>query len=321
MRSSWTSSGSSSALRVAPGHARAAQRRLHAAAELAQRERLGDVVVGAELEAEDLVDLLGLGGEHDDRHRRARAQPPADLEAVEARASSRRARRGRTVGSPKRASASRPSARLHDLVAVLAQRDSRAASGSTARRRRAGCGAVRSSIWPSRTGYAQLPCRFRMLDPRIYRAALVPGAARADRRRVLAAGSPAADRARRSRPTPSTAPRAHGELDGARRAPIPARRAGRRRRRGARRRRRRRASARMGSAIRSARRRFEGETIDGERTLTTVIARQVGPPGPGLVVVAHRDAAGRGARGRAVGHRGDDRARARGRAAGACGAR
>ncbi|MCW3049207.1 MAG: hypothetical protein JWO74_3491, partial [Solirubrobacterales bacterium] len=41
---------------------------------------------------------------------------------------------------------------------------------------------------------------------------------------------------------------------------------------------------------------FTGETIDGERTLTTVIARQVGAPGPGLVVVAHRDAAGRGAK-------------------------
>jgi hypothetical protein len=41
---------------------------------------------------------------------------------------------------------------------------------------------------------------------------------------------------------------------------------------------------------------FQGETIDGERTLTTVIARQVGAPGPGLVVVAHRDAAGRGAK-------------------------
>jgi hypothetical protein len=40
---------------------------------------------------------------------------------------------------------------------------------------------------------------------------------------------------------------------------------------------------------------FRGETIDGERTLTTVLARQVGAPGPELVVVAHRDAAGRGA--------------------------
>src|SRR3954468_22233304 len=40
---------------------------------------------------------------------------------------------------------------------------------------------------------------------------------------------------------------------------------------------------------------FRGETIDGTRTLTTVLARQVGSPRPGLVVVAHRDAAGRGA--------------------------
>jgi hypothetical protein len=41
---------------------------------------------------------------------------------------------------------------------------------------------------------------------------------------------------------------------------------------------------------------FRGQTIDGERTLTTVLGRQVGAPGPELVVVAHRDAAGRGAR-------------------------
>jgi hypothetical protein len=41
---------------------------------------------------------------------------------------------------------------------------------------------------------------------------------------------------------------------------------------------------------------FEGETADGMRRLTTVIARQVGQPGPGLVIVAHRDALGRGAR-------------------------
>jgi hypothetical protein len=41
--------------------------------------------------------------------------------------------------------------------------------------------------------------------------------------------------------------------------------------------------------------RFRGETIDGERPLTTVMARQVGAPGPELVIVAHRDAAARGA--------------------------
>jgi hypothetical protein len=42
--------------------------------------------------------------------------------------------------------------------------------------------------------------------------------------------------------------------------------------------------------------RFEGETIDGERTLTTVLATQAGAPAPQLVVMAHRDAAGHGAR-------------------------
>ena len=67
-------------------HPGAAQRGLHPRAELAHRERLGDVVVRAELEAEDLVDLLGLGREHDDRHGLALgAQAPADLEAVHAR--------------------------------------------------------------------------------------------------------------------------------------------------------------------------------------------------------------------------------------------
>jgi hypothetical protein len=35
-----------------------------------------------------------------------------------------------------------------------------------------------------------------------------------------------------------------------------------------------------------------GQTIDGEQELTTVVATRPGRPGPGLVVVAHRDAAG-----------------------------
>jgi hypothetical protein len=39
------------------------------------------------------------------------------------------------------------------------------------------------------------------------------------------------------------------------------------------------------------------QTIDGKRTLRTVIATRPGAPGPGLVVVAHRDAAGSPARG------------------------
>ncbi len=42
--------------------------------------------------------------------------------------------------------------------------------------------------------------------------------------------------------------------------------------------------------------RSSGQTIDGERELATVVATRPGRPGPGLVVVAHRDAAGAPAR-------------------------
>lgn len=44
------------------------------------------------------------------------------------------------------------------------------------------------------------------------------------------------------------------------------------------------------------RRALTGRTIDGELTLDTVIATRLGAPGPGIVVVAHRDAAGPSAR-------------------------
>lgn len=40
-------------------------------------------------------------------------------------------------------------------------------------------------------------------------------------------------------------------------------------------------------------RRFKGETVGGERSLETVMATRLGRPGPGIVVVAHRDAVGR----------------------------
>ena len=49
------------------------------------RERLRDVVVRAELEPDDLVQLVVAGREHDDRHRAARAEPLADLEPVDPR--------------------------------------------------------------------------------------------------------------------------------------------------------------------------------------------------------------------------------------------
>jgi hypothetical protein len=41
--------------------------------------------------------------------------------------------------------------------------------------------------------------------------------------------------------------------------------------------------------------RYRGETIDGTRNLVDVVATRPGQPGPGIVVVAHRDAAGHGA--------------------------
>jgi hypothetical protein len=42
--------------------------------------------------------------------------------------------------------------------------------------------------------------------------------------------------------------------------------------------------------------RYQGQTIDGTRNLVDVVATRPGAPGPGLVVVAHRDAAGTNAR-------------------------
>src|SRR3954451_1260937 len=66
-----------------PRHPGAPQRGLDPRAELAHGERLGDVVVGAQLEPDHLVDLLRLRGQHDDRHARASAQPPAHLEPVD----------------------------------------------------------------------------------------------------------------------------------------------------------------------------------------------------------------------------------------------
>src|SRR5438477_34413 len=56
--------------------------RLHARDELTRAERLRHVIVGAELEAEDAVDLAVARGQHDDRDLAGRAQTAADLEAV-----------------------------------------------------------------------------------------------------------------------------------------------------------------------------------------------------------------------------------------------
>jgi hypothetical protein len=63
----------------------AAQHRLHALDQEALREWFADEVVGAHLEAEQLVDLLVLGGEEDHRHVGLLAQPAQQLHAVHAR--------------------------------------------------------------------------------------------------------------------------------------------------------------------------------------------------------------------------------------------
>src|SRR6266699_565768 len=64
---------------------RATQHRVHAGEHLANREWLGDVVVGAKLETDDLVDLGVLGRDDDDRHAAALAKRAAEVEAAHPR--------------------------------------------------------------------------------------------------------------------------------------------------------------------------------------------------------------------------------------------
>ena len=70
------------ALLAAPVGRRAAEDALHARHELARVERLRQVVVGADLEPDDLVDVLVAGGQHQDRHVGALAHAAADLQPV-----------------------------------------------------------------------------------------------------------------------------------------------------------------------------------------------------------------------------------------------
>ena len=76
---------------VRGAHGVAPEQRGDAREEDARAERLRDVVVGAELEAERLVDLVVARREEHERHAvTALAQLPAQREAVERRACSRR---------------------------------------------------------------------------------------------------------------------------------------------------------------------------------------------------------------------------------------
>ena len=62
-----------------------AQQRAHPGQQLGQPERLADVVVGARVEADDEVDLVGAGGEHEHRQvGHVEPHPAAHLEPVHA---------------------------------------------------------------------------------------------------------------------------------------------------------------------------------------------------------------------------------------------
>ena len=62
-----------------------AERDPHARQQLADAERLGQVIVGAGIESLDLVPLAPARGEHDDRRGRPRADAAGDLDAVQVR--------------------------------------------------------------------------------------------------------------------------------------------------------------------------------------------------------------------------------------------
>ncbi len=60
----------------------ASQHVAHAREQLARVERLREVIVGADLEADDAVHLVALAGQHNDRHLTGGTQLAADGEAV-----------------------------------------------------------------------------------------------------------------------------------------------------------------------------------------------------------------------------------------------
>ena len=66
-------------------HAVAAQHRADARNQLAAAERLGQIIVGAHFEADDAVDFVAFGGEHDDRDVAFGAQRAAERQPVLAR--------------------------------------------------------------------------------------------------------------------------------------------------------------------------------------------------------------------------------------------
>ena len=112
---------------VAPAvERRAAEDALHARDELAGVEGLRQVVVGADLEPDDLVDILVAGGQHQDRHVRSLAHAAADLDAVHVGQVEIEDDQRRHLGGDRVQRRAARSDRLHDVAGVLQiERDER----------------------------------------------------------------------------------------------------------------------------------------------------------------------------------------------------
>ena len=302
----------------------APQRGLHAAAELAHREGLGDVVVGAELEADDLVDLLGLAvsmmiGTVLRARSRRQTSSPSSLGIITS--STTRSK----LPSPKRLSASPPVAGEDDLVAVLAQREARAVSGSTPRRRPGGSEADGRPCRALRLGLDRWRIRRSVQAPTTVpsrrcstRASTGPHCCPSCSSLIVVAFS------LEDRPGPLRTSFAPDAFDGERAARTARRARARRTPRGvpgapATRRSARPSRAAAMRAAAARRVRYAHATRARRSTATATLRHRHALSGPGArrarrsCVVAHRDSARRGSEGRPVGHRGAARARERDR--------
>ena len=163
-----------------PRRARAAEQHLDARHQLAHRERLAQVVVGADLEAEHAIELLLARGHEDDRQRSERARSRRQSSSPSSRGSRCRGSRGR-ASAPASASqavspSSKPSAACPSRRSAT-QMPSRIVSSSstTAMVRLAGCHRLQST---ARLPPARMPLFGHNLPPKLSSAVLArPGRA------------------------------------------------------------------------------------------------------------------------------------------------
>ena len=97
------------------------QDRLHPCDQLSHAERLGEVVVGADRQADDEVGLVVAGGEHQHRYVAVALDAPAHLQAVEAGEHQVEHAPGRGATSAARSTPEGPSRATVDLEALAAQ--------------------------------------------------------------------------------------------------------------------------------------------------------------------------------------------------------